>query len=405
MYQYGAARRQPTVVDHMPKTTETAFNAELATALRKKHPRWPGRIGVEQTNVFSEAAGLRPDIIIRHPGGLPVAVETEYTPAQTVEQDAQQRLGKTLQETGDKIEQAIAVRIPGCPSQRQARMLLERKSKERAWSFAFYQGDPERPDRWPETGWVDGTVNDLAACIELAAHSENRIASGLRILEKGISQAAGKLREDCADAPGTLEAIARELHQGDSNQTSRMAMAILVNALTFHTAIAGAHEIDTLDQLRGADGRISKTKVLDVWRHILENINYWPIFKIASDILLPIRNGTAQVLLDRLTSVASQLDSIGATSQHDLAGPHVPAPDRRPEVSRHILHAAELGHLARRAGRIASRHRLVGPRGNHRLEDRRFRLPAQEHYSTQPTRPCSPAIGGRAGTTAKFIPK
>ena len=48
--------------------------------------------------------------------------------------------------------------------------------------------------------------------------------------------------------------------------------------------------------------------------------NYWPIFKIASDILLPIRNGTAQVLLDRLTNVAAELDSIGATSQHDLAG-------------------------------------------------------------------------------------
>ena len=83
----------------MPKTAETAVNAELGKVLRRKHPRWPDRIGVEQTNVFSESASLRPDIVIHHPGGLPVAVETEFAPAQTVEEDARERLGKTLSQT------------------------------------------------------------------------------------------------------------------------------------------------------------------------------------------------------------------------------------------------------------------------------------------------------------------
>ena len=303
----------------IPRTVEVAFNFELAAVLRKKHPRWPGRIGVEQTNVFSEAAGLQPDIIIRHPGGLPVAVETEYTPATTVEQDARQRLGMTLRETGDTIEQALAVRLPdNLASARQKD--LEAEIERATLEFCILSGDPENPDRWPATGWLDGTVDDLAAYIELAAHSENRIARSMQVLEDGIAHAAGKLRDAGADAPIMLETIARDLHQKDGEQTSRMAMAILANALTFHTAIAGAHKIETLDQLRGTNGLISKTKVLNVWRHILDNINYWPIFKIASDILLPIRNGTAQVLLERLTHVAADLDMIGATSQHDLSG-------------------------------------------------------------------------------------
>ena len=101
--------RKPTT---MPKTAETAVNAELGKVLWRKHPRWPDRIGVEQTNVFSESASLRPDIVILHHGGLPVAVETEFAPAQTVEEDARERLGKTLSQTGDRIEQALAVRIP-----------------------------------------------------------------------------------------------------------------------------------------------------------------------------------------------------------------------------------------------------------------------------------------------------
>ena len=303
----------------MPKTAEPAFNPDLAKALRKRHPRWSDRIGVEQTNVFSGEPSLRPDIIVRHPGGLPVAVETEYTPAHTVEADARERLGKTLQKTGDSIEQALAVRIPKALASVNQND-LEAEIEKATLEFCILSGTPEAPQRWPETGWLDGSVDDLAASIELAALSENRVARGMQILEAGIHQAAGKLRDACADAPDTLEAIAQELHQKDGEQTSRMAMAILANALTFQSSIAGAHRIGTLDQLRGLNGRPSKTKVLKLWRHILDNINYWPIFKIASDILRPIRNGTAQDILNRLFEVAAELDSLGATSQHDLCG-------------------------------------------------------------------------------------
>ena len=303
----------------MPRTAETAFNTALAEVLRRKHPRWPGQIGVEQTRVFSGEPGLQPDIIVRHPGGLPVVVETEYTPARTVESDARQRLGKTLAATGDSIEQALAVRIPEALARVSQNGLggeIERAQLE----FCILSGDADSAERWPETGWLAGNVDDLAACIELAAHSENRIARGMQVLEMGIHQAAGKLRDACADAPDTLEAIAEELHQKDGEQTSRMAMAILANALTFQSSIAGGHGIDTLDQMRGVNGRPSKSQVLEVWRHILTNINYWPIFKIASDILRPIRAGTAQDILERLFGVAVELVSLGATSQHDLCG-------------------------------------------------------------------------------------
>lgn len=303
----------------MPKTTETAFNSELAKVLRKKHPRWLDRIGVEQTNVFSEAAGLRPDIVVNHPGGLPVSIETEYTPAATVEQDACQRLGKTLKETGQRIEQSIATSIPHALANVNQNDLEEEIEKV-VLTFCVFSGYPENPDRWPESGWLDGTVDDLASCIELVALSENQIARGMGILEEGIEHAASRLRDACTDAPDTLTAISHELHQKDGKQTSRMAMAILANALTFHMSIAGSHEIETLDQLCDASGGLSKTRLLKVWRHILTEINYWPIFKIASDILLPIRNKTVREILEPLSLVADSLVSLGANSQHDLCG-------------------------------------------------------------------------------------
>ena len=307
----------------MPKTVESVFNDNLGSVLRRKHARWPDLIGVEQTNVLDGSPGLRPDIIVRHPGGLPVAVETEYTPARTVEQDARRRLGKILRETGDSIEQAIALCIPAkLANVNQSDLETEIEKTRLEFCVLSVNPEPENPEpiRWPESGWIEGGIDDLAACIELAALSEKRLIQGMRTLELGVHQAAGKLREECADAPDTLEAIASALHQRDGVQTSRMAMAIVANALTFHAAIAGTRNIPPLDQLRGVSGLVSKPEVLKAWRYILENVNYWPIFSIASEILLPIRNGTAHKILDRLAAVATELVSLGATSQHDFSG-------------------------------------------------------------------------------------
>ncbi len=68
----------------------------------------------------------------------------------------------------------------------------------------------------------------------------------MRILEEGVSQAATHLRTAMeTDRPEVLAKVAEELHQEDGEQTSRMAMAIVANALTVHTAIAGTFGIAT----------------------------------------------------------------------------------------------------------------------------------------------------------------
>ncbi len=308
----------------MPQTTEPAFNNELANALRGKHPRWRegNRIGSEQTAVFLDHPGLQPDIVVHHPGGAPVVVETEFEPARTVEDDARARLGLVIAETGDVVEQAIAIRVPLAMRGDQSHLPEQIAAAEfRYCVFTHREGEPDDPLRWPESGWLSGGIDDLAGLIEQIALSERRIAEGMRILEEGVGQAAARLRSDLEDHhPDVLTRIAEGLHQEDGEQTSRMAMAIVANALTVHTAIAGAYEIRTLDELRGARGRLLKSKVLETWRYILREINYWPIFKIASDVLLPIPNGTAQAVLDRLHGVAGELDGIGVTSTQDLAG-------------------------------------------------------------------------------------
>lgn len=308
-----------------PRISEPAFNVALGNIMGTKHPHWHDRIGIEQTGVLREGAGLKPDIMIRHPGGLPVVVETEYSPAHTVEDDARARLGKTLQRDGRRIEQSIALRIPNNLSGGNQQD-LEQSINDASLQFCVFSGDPKYPARWPERGWIEGSINDLAACIELAALSEDRIVEGLGMLEDGISQTANILRDHCADIPAQLEEIADKLHQQDGIQTTRMAMAIIANAMIFQTAIAGTGNEDQSfvvkmpDDLRGETGRLPKGNVLEHWRSILDKINYWPIFKIASDLLTSIPDNVAHIILDRMSKLSSELVALGATSQHDLSG-------------------------------------------------------------------------------------
>ena len=232
----------------MPKTNEIAFNVPLSDVLQTKHPRWRDHVGVEQRDVLREIA-LQPDIVIRPPGGVPVILETEFMPAHTVEEDAKARLGNFLKDNDNLIGQTIAIQVPQELSRAQQGDILKRQIE--AAEFRYCTFSLQKTDtavRWPSEGWITGSIDDLVACIENVSLSELLLAEGTQILEQSIGAAAGKLRETASIH--ALERMAQSLYQEDGEQTSRMAMAIVANALVFHTAIVDAHDIPTIDELR-----------------------------------------------------------------------------------------------------------------------------------------------------------
>ncbi len=89
---------------------ERSFNVALARVLWTKHPAWRERLTAEQHRAVKGPG--TPDLIVRNPFGAPVVLETEYLPAQTVEQDAVARLGRELADSGHAVEQCIALRAP-----------------------------------------------------------------------------------------------------------------------------------------------------------------------------------------------------------------------------------------------------------------------------------------------------
>ena len=213
--------------------------------------------------VFRDAA-LQPDLVIRPPGGVPVIIETEFEPARSVEKDARARLGQRLQYNGDLIEQTIAIKVPK-DLRRVQQGDLSHHIKAAEFHYCTYSGqEAGTAVRWPAEGWLAGSVDDMAGCIENVSLSERLLAEGTEILEQSIGEAAGKVRETAG--VHALAKIAQSLHQEDGEQTSRMAMAIVANALVFHTAIVeAAHDIATIDELR-IHGRndVSKSRVLEM---------------------------------------------------------------------------------------------------------------------------------------------
>ena len=303
----------------MPRTGEPAFNGYFAEVLRGKHPQWRDHLGVERTGVFPDAPGLRPDILVQVPDAQPVAVETEYAPAATVEDDARARLGRTPLKSADPIEQAVAVRIPD--SLRRGQADLAERIAAADFDYCVFSGSPLSPVRWPETGWLTGDVDDIARCIEHAMVSQRLIEQGMSILENGV-RIATKAVEDAAARgfPDMERWFGEVLNQRPGDQTNRMVMTIIANALTFHATIAGIHDVPSVARLRDDARTTLQLALLDAWRRVLDEINYWPIFKVASDLLARMRSDTAHRVLRALVGTADQIAHIGATTRQDLAG-------------------------------------------------------------------------------------
>ncbi len=312
----------------MARNDEHTLNTVLAACLRKRSPLW--RVS---GTVVSEGLGTlkgtgRPDILIGGVNGpAPIAVETEYEPARTVEQDARARLSKNTA-AGVKIEQAVAIRAPkelrDVP-QADLEMRLEGASFSCAvWSEPRESEESEptaaRHCRFPEEGWLLLGLDDLATLVETLGVSERAVTRSTDLLEQAVRETSLYLTQSLTHSrPDILPWIACELSQEPGEQTTRMALVILASACVFHETVAGNHGIRSIHQLRDQNGTLVRTDVIDEWTTILK-INYYPIFHTAREILRTLPPRESAEVLERFSRLANLLVQQGANRSHDLTG-------------------------------------------------------------------------------------
>ena len=315
LYSYTHYTRAPAA---KPMTTssrqaESSANTALADLLRGMMHGVLAR--AENTQVITGQPALRPDVLITDPFRAPVVIEAEYLPAPSVEDEARSRLALGVEGDSRPIEAAVALRYPtglqNAPDIRAA--LLAARSE-----YAVHYKDGSR---FPTSGWLTGSVSDIADIIRLASVPQSEVDAAADTLERGIERAVASLNNFVITRPFITPEIARLLGMPDELPTRRMACAIIANALIFHSRLAGINpEIKPLDALWQSDLDNPKTRIIEVWDEILE-LNYWAIFAIARDILLqlPAAYETA-ALLNRLRETALTINMSGALFAHDLTG-------------------------------------------------------------------------------------
>ena len=294
---------------------ETVLNGKLGELLIARHPRWnEHNVFIDSTHVLRDHAAEQIDVLVVSDGGQPVAVEAKFgRNASQLRQQVEARLGKVVGVNALPIETGVSVVYPD--------RLTSGGLEQAPLRFAVHQDQPDgTATRWPERDdeWLSGTVDDLADTVELLSLSERMVREGESRLEEGVRAGSARLRS-LAEGTDVEDRIGQVLHQEPGEQTCRMAVAILTNAFIFHRAVEGHPGIPRMREVLGMRGTPSHRRVLEVWERILE-VNYWPVFSIASEILTWIPERIANPVLAFVNEVASDLVDFGAVTFHDLAG-------------------------------------------------------------------------------------
>ncbi|MCX8501831.1 MAG: hypothetical protein ORO03_09095, partial [Alphaproteobacteria bacterium] len=305
---------------------ESTINVAIAELLKTTRRRWEpeGVVNAEQ-NGLVEGNATRPDILVIEGGVSPVVVENEIMPnIGTVDDETRNRMGQKLRGNKPIIQSAIALVTPERFRNFSGERLRQELRLAEDLEMALYTGTrPEVIERWPEAGYLSGSIDDLSLLVQAATVPPAVVEAAANQLEQSIAAAASMIKQMNKDYPGLIERIGVELHQELNEQTMRMAAAILLNAFIFHETLAGGE--GALKNIRPYNDLIKRkdhaffTLVLDEWESILK-INYWPIFDIAHRILSNIPTKLSQELVAYLVNSAQSLLSINLMRSHDLTG-------------------------------------------------------------------------------------
>ena len=308
----------------MPRHTEPNANTVLGNLLQPMLGR--SAVRAQNSRSIVDQPLLQPDILITAKGRSPVVVEAEYAPAANVAPEARGRLGLTVAGDRRRIEAAIALQYPeevGDAADLTAAVAAARLSYC-VFTVGKYSPPPEREikriDRFPESGWLEGGITDLADLIRLMSLPQLAVDTAADLLQEGIDLAAAALERMEQERPYINPEIARLLGMENVPQTRRMTGAILANAVVFHERIAGMYpHIRPPAQVSGTKSTNPRDETQATWDEILE-INYWPIFDVARRILYELPSFYAATILRGLEYTSAQVAATGVENSHDLTG-------------------------------------------------------------------------------------
>lgn len=324
---------------------EEQLNGRIASIIRRLTRDLGWDVREEVKGAFIEERLRKPDIVILRGDAPPVIIENEYAPGATLERDCLSRLGRTLEPNevggGGKVSVVFALRSPGllrdCVNGDEAdKMLRDGVELE----FAVYREKQKSHSRFPKSGFLRGDVRDLVNFIKPASIPEDIVTKAADALTHGANVAAAilirhskrtnfgvKIGETLRqpwpatnDIPNTKADLRQAKADAEARmQTAKMCATMLINALAYQQNLSNHHanidDLSTVHDRRG--GELNKSLVLREWRKILD-INYWPIFHIARELLLDLPTEAVSEMLPGMLDASELIQA--AMRQNDVAG-------------------------------------------------------------------------------------
>ena len=278
-------------------TLEPLLNGRLAELLREQG------LDAEAEQVLQDHEGHRHQVdVLVELEEHAVAIEAEFSPARTVEDDARKRLPRRpLLWRGLPVASAFTLVYPQ-ELQRQAESRARKELGERR-DLTFAQMLPgrrrhaagscsRRPNRPPSVvGATEGSVRTLAECL----HSFWLRADSSNVVEQTIEEAAGAIHRaaECLRKVPDLNP-----HAAADTDAAATSALIWLNAMLFQELLA--QNLDpamlpsphTHKRIPPPDAEGDPDRLREQWEAILQ-INWWPIFHYAREALryTPVRPG------------------------------------------------------------------------------------------------------------------
>ncbi len=277
-----------------------------------------GLVANPETILGGASGRQMPDVLVDF-RGLRMAIEGDFEDKPDVQQTL---LSQALHRVATGVARiGVAVIYP--QHLRSADFATSRQTLEQAkLKWAVVTPECEDPD------FASGMPYGLAEALR-RVHQQLGHEAGLERSVAILHAAIEAFADAVGDQPAVAERFAASLgiwgEEGELTDRQRVAVRrisglVLENALIFQERLSETdRRVATLQIVRGASNRLSH--LADTWRMVVNDINYYPIFHIATGVVEAIsQQDRVEAALDGLIAAALEILNRRADLRHDLMG-------------------------------------------------------------------------------------
>ena len=183
------------------------------------------------------------------------------------------------------------------------------------WWLHGSRGEPavERRSRFGSPA----DIADQLRVLPLELEGTDRVVAAAAVIEHAVEQSAQKLATHARTARRVRDVIAQTDQEKDRAKALRIGCLVVFNALAFHLRLAATH-----DDVAGVTEawRDGIPGLFRAWRYICDNIDYVPVFDLASTILDILIDAPTDWHAPVLDPLLKAIDDTRHLEGHDLSG-------------------------------------------------------------------------------------